>query len=151
MSLAQLVYVSRSNASASARARLDDLRSILSSSRRNNSRDGLTGFLICDGDLFVQILEGAPETVSATYDRITRDERHRQPTLLSRRDVGRRTFPEWSMGGVSRSLEHTEIFLRNGFSGPLDPQRITAPAIIALAMDLQDFEIAQRRTLSAAC
>ena len=52
------------------------LAGILSSARRNNSRDGITGALICREDLFVQLLEGPRDVVTAAYARILQDDRH---------------------------------------------------------------------------
>lgn len=49
-----------------------------------------------------------------------------------------------------RNIEQAEIFLRHGISSQIDPSRVTAPTIVALAMDLQDFEIEQQQALKAA-
>ncbi len=145
MSLTQLVYYSRNRAVAGTDcSHLDLLRTILSASRRNNARDDVTGFLLFDRTWFFQVLEGERPRVIPTYDRIQKDQRHGEVTLMSMRDVRRRSFPRWSMGGAMRSLEQQEIYLRHGVSGALDPARIMAPGVVALAMDLQDFEIAQQ-------
>lgn len=54
----QLVYYSRNTVPGGDRAMLTNLREIVSVSQRNNSRDGVTGFLIFDKTWFIQVLEG---------------------------------------------------------------------------------------------
>ena len=125
------------------RARLQELRQILAVSQANNARNGITGYLIFDQAWFVQILEGEAVTVRATYNRIQTDPRHSELVLVSQRDARRRSFPQWSMGGSMRTLDQQEIFLRHGVGDHLDPAKLTAPSIVALAMDLQDHEIAR--------
>jgi hypothetical protein len=73
------------------------LASILLVARRCNERDGITGALICRGDLYLQLLEGPEELVDATYRGIVKDPRHLDVKLLSRRHVTERLFPAWAM------------------------------------------------------
>ena len=56
--LHQLIYYSRNTVPGGDRAMLMNLRNIVSASQRNNTRDGITGFLIFDKTWFIQILEG---------------------------------------------------------------------------------------------
>ena len=88
----QLVYSSRPFG-------YDDLTltGILLQARENNARNGITGALICRGDLFVQMLEGPRDVVTSTFARIARDERHADVVKLLCRDIDKRLFPEWSM------------------------------------------------------
>lgn len=80
----QLVYYSRNTVQGGDRAMLINLREIVSASQRNNSRDGVTGFLIFDKTWFVQILEGDKAQVTETYTRIARDTRHSAATSTLR-------------------------------------------------------------------
>lgn len=75
------------------------LAGILLDARRCNTRDGITGALICRDDLFLQMLEGPEDKVEATLQRITKDDRHLEVRPMSRRmipDHGR-LFPNWAM------------------------------------------------------
>ena len=75
------------------------LAGILLDARRCNTRDGITGALICRDDLFLQMLEGPEDKVEATLQRITKDDRHLEVRPMSRRaipDTGR-LFPNWAM------------------------------------------------------
>lgn len=73
------------------------LAGILSSARANNTRDEITGALICREDIYLQLLEGPSHTIAQTYARILRDDRHTdvQQRLLSK--VEHRLFPDWAM------------------------------------------------------
>jgi hypothetical protein len=93
MAFAQLVYVSDLvNKDAT------ELAPILESAVRRNSADGITGMLLYSDGNFLQVLEGTQENVRATYERICRDPRHRNITLLTEEEVPGRQFPHWSMG-----------------------------------------------------
>ena len=82
-----------------------ELSGILQTSRRNNSAVGVTGALLFNEHCFAQVLEGPLEAVSATFERIQRDERHGEVTiLLSEYDVPRR-FGDWAMGYIGDDAE----------------------------------------------
>jgi len=73
------------------------LNGILSISRRNNRRDGLTGALVCRRDIYLQLLEGPEAAVEATYARISGDDRHLAITRLASEPAEARLFPDWAM------------------------------------------------------
>lgn len=92
MTIHQLIYISEPFG-------FDDgiLNGILSISRRNNVRDGLTGALVCRRDIYLQLLEGPEAAVEATYARIKRDDRHLAITPLLSAPSEARLFPDWAM------------------------------------------------------
>lgn len=92
MPITQLIYVSRPFGYDDL-----DLLAILSSARRNNVRDGITGALICREDLYMQLLEGAEPLVQEAYKRISADSRHTEVRLLFAGSADARLFPEWAM------------------------------------------------------
>ncbi len=146
----QLIYVSRNTVSGGDRAMLTNLREIVSVSQRNNGRDGVTGFLLFDKTWFVQILEGEQAQVSATYTRIARDPRHAGTSVMDVRNVPRRAFPDWTMGGAMRTPEVEEIYLQHGIGSVIEPARLKGAQIVALALDLQAFEQAKRQNRRSA-
>lgn len=73
------------------------LNNILARSRHNNERDGITGALICRGDLFLQLLEGPRSAVTATFQRILGDDRHLDVMLIGSGYIKTRLFPKWHM------------------------------------------------------
>lgn len=92
MQLTQLIYTSQPFG-------FDEgmLAGILGDARRCNTRDDITGALICRADVYLQLLEGPDAAVDATFARIARDNRHLEVALLSREAAGERMFPGWSM------------------------------------------------------
>lgn len=73
------------------------LAGILMDARRNNTRDDVTGALLCRHDLYLQLIEGSAPAIDALYARILRDNRHSDVRLLLSDTVETRMFREWSM------------------------------------------------------
>ncbi|MEO0943486.1 MAG: BLUF domain-containing protein [Pseudomonadota bacterium] len=92
MDIYQLIYSSRPFGYDQA-----TLNGILLDARRLNTRDGITGALVCRHDVFVQILEGSPEKVQDTYNRIRKDDRHVEVQLRYFGDSPARMFGDWAM------------------------------------------------------
>lgn len=88
----QLIYMSEPFGYDSA-----ILSAILSTSRRNNSRRGITGALICRHDIYLQLIEGDADAIDALFARISDDDRHLAVMLLNRAAVPDRMFPDWAM------------------------------------------------------
>jgi hypothetical protein len=92
--LHQLVYVSIATRDFDE----NDLRDILQVSRKNNAEQGITGLLLISKRNIVQVLEGAKEPLKQLLEKIRRDPRHRQVTILSFDPAPKRSFKDWSMG-----------------------------------------------------
>lgn len=75
-----------------------DLDQILSVSRRNNEKAGVTGLLIVGGKRVLQVLEGPELAVRATFARIGKDPRHFAVVQLASGPITERAFPGWAMG-----------------------------------------------------
>ncbi len=92
MDLYQLVYASRPFG-------FDDamLNGILLSARANNTRDGITGALICRADIYLQLLEGSERAVETAFARIARDDRHLEVNRRFCAPADERLFPKWAM------------------------------------------------------
>jgi hypothetical protein len=88
----QLVYISSATPGETI-----SMGHILTTSRRNNTRDGITGLLYSNGKRFLQALEGPEDKVLAAMQRIEGDERHRAVVVLSSRTVETREFGAWAM------------------------------------------------------
>jgi Sensors of blue-light using FAD len=97
--LIRLVYASRSTfAHGAVRQGLDpSVARILAKSRKNNAARGIVGSLLFGDGCFLQCLEGKSDAVDALYETIRTDSRHRDVTVLSRRDIARTSFDAWSM------------------------------------------------------
>lgn len=88
------VYVSCSEYSVSDA----EISEILNISRRNNTRDGLTGLLVYHERRFFQVIEGPLEPLEACYRRIEADKRHFRVRPIARGTSADRAFPSWRMG-----------------------------------------------------
>lgn len=109
-----LIYVS----SAVREMSHDDLLEILRVSRRNNGVNNINGLLLYKGGNFMQVLEGSEAAVTALYETIQMDVRHKDVMLVSSEKIQTRQFSTWEMGfqnldepalkheaGLSRFLE----------------------------------------------
>jgi hypothetical protein len=75
----------------------------------SNRRDGVTGFLLCDGVCFAQVLEGGARAVGDCFARIARDDRHVNIEVLLREQTASRSFPRWSMCGLTLSQRDDDL------------------------------------------
>jgi hypothetical protein len=73
------------------------LSGILMDARRANERDGITGALICRGDIYLQWLEGPEKKVREALARIRRDDRHVEVRLHVAEPLEERVFGDWAM------------------------------------------------------
>jgi hypothetical protein len=89
-----LVYVSSAVRPFSA----DELLDLLTKSRENNARQGITGMMLYKDGNIMQALEGEREAVLDLYGRISRDPRHRGLLPLLQGPLEGRQFPDWTMG-----------------------------------------------------
>jgi hypothetical protein len=91
--LRQIVYISR----AAPNCDDDEVRDIAHVSQVQNAARGVTGLLLYDGRRFIQAIEGPPDAVQDTIDRIYADKRHDDVQTATDRLVDRRQFGSWSM------------------------------------------------------
>ncbi|WP_426492470.1 BLUF domain-containing protein [Hymenobacter sp. 102] len=110
-----------------------ELERLLSQSRPHNAAAGITGILLYDGNRFMQVLEGAPEAVEATFGRIRNDCRHTEVQVLANGPIGQRQFGEWLMSFITY-IKCPEI----GF-GDSPPVALTL-SDASLCMLLHDFQ-----------
>lgn len=76
----------------------EDLADILTVSRANNAKHGITGILLYRGKTVLQLLEGEAAAVRSLYAKLLLDKRHHSISLLYDRPLAARIFGKWSMG-----------------------------------------------------
>ncbi len=130
--LVRLMYASR----AVAPVDHDMLNAIFKKSRLHNPTTGITGVLCFSDGIFLQLLEGGRTQVSALYNRIATDERHRDVVLLNFEEVGERRFAGWSMGQVNLSRLNPALLLKYSETAVLDPYAVSGGVSAALFDEL---------------
>lgn len=103
MSVFQMIYVSK----CSDDFDFNTLPSILEKSRRDNEKKDVSGLLIFHEGSFIQVLEGPKEAVEEIYQKIEKDDRHKNIKLLSQKMLDEKEFESWSMGFLKPELSKT--------------------------------------------
>ncbi len=103
MKLYRLTYCSRNRIRGSAAEVETEVKKILAASRASNREAGVTGALLYNAGNFAQVLEGPLESVSRIFEKIQRDLRHSEVTVVENGVVSTRQFPDWSMAFAGES------------------------------------------------
>ncbi len=91
--LNRIVYISESVEPQTE----ESVERILDISRSRNGACGITGLLIGGAAWWMQVLEGEASSLDPVWQSICVDPRHSPVILVQRRQIPRRSFPEWSM------------------------------------------------------
>jgi len=90
----RLTYISKFSRPLSR----EEVESIGTVSSSNNQKANITGILLASGGIFFQILEGEEEVVNPLYEKILKDDRHKDIFCLKNEpNISERQFPDWSM------------------------------------------------------
>ncbi len=138
MMLIRLTYFSRNRLNDWYSSKDCGIAEILATSVANNLRDCITGALICDDRWFVQELEGAESKVSAAFERILRDQRHRDVSLVTMQAVAARRFPNFAMVCLFRDEDNCDLFRHYGEDEILDPRKMRADRLSDLIEAVAD-------------
>ena len=77
-----------------------DLSNILKTAREFNEKNNITGLLLANKGIFMQVLEGAQAIVKNCYTQIQQDTRHKGLQILRSESVVKRSFASWDMAYV---------------------------------------------------
>ncbi|MEZ5926740.1 MAG: BLUF domain-containing protein [Hyphomicrobiaceae bacterium] len=113
-----------------------ELDRILEKSRRNNLACGITGLLCYRNGVFVQVLEGGRERVSALLCALYSDTRHTALQLLLLDEINERHFGSWNMGKVSIDAVNDAVLLKYSEKAELDPFSVSGHSTLALLIEL---------------
>ena len=101
----RLIYVSRSI----IRFPLD-LKPILESSRRKNTKLNITGALCFLDGVYCQYLEGELDTLESLYQVLLADPRHKDVKLIELCSIKQRLFTNWAMALVTWNKQTRALF-----------------------------------------
>jgi hypothetical protein len=76
----------------------NELKALLNKSRTNNSSLGITGMLLYLDPFFIQVLEGDETVINKAFDTIKKDPRHYKVSIIYKKLIPQRLFPDWTMG-----------------------------------------------------
>jgi hypothetical protein len=96
----KILYCSKNLIEGEQAKRDTEISNILQAARSNNKRHNVTGALLFNGNCFAQALEGPKLAIEEIFEKIQRDTRHSDVTVLQSETRGERDFPEWSMAHV---------------------------------------------------
>ena len=130
--LYRLVYTSRNQMPGSEAAMAEAVAQILETSRRNNVRADVTGALMFNGGAFAQVLEGPRRGVEQIFERIQRDMRHGDVTVLQCGPVESRGFTNWSMAFVGQSARGLAMWSGLAAESGFDLSRIDGDAVFTM-------------------
>ena len=101
-----LIYISKSRPSL----RYDALYDLLASARESNRRHDITGLLVQQDTLCLQLIEGEEAAVRDCFIRIRRDWRHEDCQVICHEDAAGRMFPGWPLAfRAGRDLERGQV------------------------------------------
>ena len=89
-----------------------EIRQILASSENNNQRDNLTGALLFNSGVFLQILEGRRAKINRLLERLSGDPRHKEIEYIGLEPIADRIFPKWSMALIEDNSVTRGILLK---------------------------------------
>ncbi|NMT64568.1 BLUF domain-containing protein [Marinobacter orientalis] len=142
MSLMRLAYASEATFAAKPAEKgvEPNVARILMVSRRNNAKSEIVGGLYYGDDHFFQYLEGEEEAVRELYDRIARDDRHHNISILLEEPIKNRTFTNWSMKYVPLSSDVNRFLDTEGMEAfvPSEFNRDQCEEMIRLIRDSSD-------------
>jgi hypothetical protein len=134
--LYRLVYASKNLITGAEDDVAAAVSQILDASKRNNLRAGVTGALMFNADVFAQVLEGPRRGVEETFERIQRDTRHGDVTVLQCGPVESRGFAGWSMAFVGRSAMGQARFHSLAAESGFDLARLSGDSVFAMLHEL---------------
>jgi len=133
--LVRLIYASRSTTPITDQV----VEDVLAKSRESNPNAGITGVLcVCDGNVFMQLLEGGRDDVNRLYARVIHDTRHTDVTLLEYAEITERQFTNWRMGRVDLNRINAGMVLKYSEKPRLDPFQLPGRVAIAVLKDIMD-------------
>ena len=130
--LVRLIYASRACEPITDKL-LDD---IVRAARKHNPANGITGVLTHSGEVFLQALEGGREQVNLLYDRLMRDPRHADLTILDYSEIDARQYPNWSMGRGKLDRVNLTLLLKYSPLPVLDPYCMPGKSVAHLLQEL---------------
>ena len=134
--LFRILYCSRNLVGETGGQQMDAIDHILATARSNNSRKEVTGALLYSSGYFAQVLEGPRASIETVFERIQRDQRHKDVTVLECAGIRLRDFPAWSMARVQPVTESQEAVASSALQTALDDPNTAGYDVLELLRSL---------------
>jgi len=115
-SIKQLAYISEGTIDFDK----SRLKGLMKQARRRNKELSVTGMLLVQMPLFLQVLEGPPESVDTVFESIKKDDRHTNiDVIFTNESRHEREYGQWLMGckilgdGLPDDLNHLDERVRD--------------------------------------
>jgi hypothetical protein len=95
--LYNLAYISKNAIKGDPDQTREQIQKILTAAHKNNPSKEITGALLYSGGYFCQVIEGSEKNIKELFEKIDRDPRHGNVTILHFEPVKSRNFGEWAM------------------------------------------------------
>lgn len=138
----RLTYVSRHNAENSN----IEVTRILSQSRRNNERDGITGALVINDEYFLQSIEGSRPVINALLRKLVNDNRHFALQVIECSEVEERLWSKWSMKHLSARDQDKEYVRKYSAGTVFDPYLMSTSQILKFIETLSEIQERKERS-----
>lgn len=121
-----------------------------------NAPLGVSGCLILVDDFFIQVLEGARGSISDTYSRIVRDDRHRDIQVVAAGPLVMRQFPSSGLAAFDIKSATNPVFAKYRVRPDFCPYQMAPHALadlidqIAVVCAKLDTSNRRQRTVEAA-
>jgi hypothetical protein len=136
--LIRLIYVSQRIDDTDVLGLSSEFKTICEQAERNNVRDDITGFLICTPQWYGQILEGSAIAIERVMEKIKRDPRHFNITVLHKAEITHRMFSRWGMQWQHRNIANRILFLEENLVQDSRPDVSKTKNLESLAQKLAD-------------
>lgn len=125
--LTQLLYVSQHNGI------MDGLPEFIQTMREKNKEFGLSSILLSTDECYLHLLEGSRTNVNRLYNRIVKDPRHFNCTVVRYIDVKKREFDNWYAEHVSiREFDIGDINLLLPSGGNISAEEISSAQAVTI-------------------
>jgi hypothetical protein len=132
----KLVYCSTGCINGSSSEISSQIHQILDVARKNNEEGAVTGALLFSGTNFAQALEGPLPAVERIFEKIQRDARHCDVTVLHSGESDQRDFPSWSMALAGSAVDDGYTLPETALETALANASSAGERVLALLRDL---------------
>lgn len=94
--LKQLIYASSKNGDYS----IFELNNLLKASAKRNKDNEISGYIVTDGQHFLQVIEGEEDKVNRLYKKISRNKKHTNINFIGSKQIKYRSFKKWNLGYI---------------------------------------------------